>query len=257
MKKIFFIAVILGSVIAFAIEPSEKALEMFTAKVYTDNGDTLLYRLLTPQDPEEDRRYPLVLFLHGAGERGSDNRRQLIWGADHFLTQEHREKYPCYVLAPQCPAGSRWVDVNWDLPYHFMPEEPSLPMRLVTGLLEETLNALPVDRDRIYVTGLSMGGYGTWDIVSRMPERFAAAAPVCGGGDMQEAEKLTDIPVWAFHSVDDRTVPVERSRKMVMAIREAGGKCVRYTEYRDAGHGSWKRAYRDPGFFAWMFAQER
>ncbi len=258
MKKPLIFLLISLCVFTFALEPSGRALELFEARKYTDsNGDTLLYRLLTPAEPEKDEQYPLVLFLHGAGERGNDNARQLIWGADHFITEKHLQEYPCFVLAPQCPREERWVEVNWDLPYHDMPEKPSLPLKLTIELLKEITRELPVDEDRIYVTGLSMGGYGTWDIIARMPEYFAAAAPVCGGGDAGQAEKITGIPVWIFHSVDDAAVPVERSRKMVMAVREAGGKKVRYTEYLDAGHGSWKRAYKAPEFFEWLFAQEK
>ncbi|MFO7840615.1 MAG: prolyl oligopeptidase family serine peptidase [Fidelibacterota bacterium] len=243
---------------AFALEPSSKALELFEAGRYAGNdNDTLLYRLLSPQKTGENTKYPLVLFLHGAGERGNDNERQLIWGADHFITEKNRKQYPCYVLAPQCPPSERWVDVSWELPYHFMPEKASRPMQLVIELLQELQKNFPVDRDRIYVTGLSMGGYGTWDIISRMPELFAAAAPVCGGGDVHQAESLTGIPIWVFHSVDDAVVPVERSRKMIIAIRKAGGKKVRYTEYTDAGHGSWKPAYDDQEFMDWLFAQKK
>jgi predicted peptidase len=128
-------------------------------------------------------------------------------------------------------------------------------MAMVIDLMEKIKADFPVDPRRIYVTGLSMGGYGTWDLISRMPDYFAAAVPICGGGDEKQAYKLVDIPVWAFHSADDRTVPVERSRKMVHAIKEAGGKKIRYTEYEDAGHGSWKPAYADPKLLRWMFRQ--
>ncbi|MDZ7795948.1 MAG: prolyl oligopeptidase family serine peptidase [Candidatus Marinimicrobia bacterium] len=258
MKNIIAFLLIILLLPAFALEPSSKALELFEAGMYAGNdNDTLLYRLLSPQETEENTKYPLVLFLHGAGERGNDNERQLIWGADHFITEKNLEQYPCYVLAPQCYSSERWVDVSWELPYHFMPEKASRSMRQVIGLLQELQEDLPVDTDRIYVTGLSMGGYGTWDIISRKPELFAAAAPICGGGDVQQAENLTGIPIWVFHSVDDAVVPVERSRKMIIAIRKAGGKKVRYTEYTNAGHGSWKPAYKDQEFMDWLFAQEK
>ncbi|MBW6458591.1 MAG: prolyl oligopeptidase family serine peptidase [FCB group bacterium] len=240
----------------FGISPSEEALNTYEAKEYfNDRGETLLYRMLTPQDIKANRKYPLVLFLHGAGERGNDNERQLIWGADMFLSGKNRSKYPCFVIMPQCPEEKRWVEVSWGQGGHAMPEHPSETMALVIALMEKIITEYPVDPRRIYVTGLSMGGYGTWDLISRMPDYFAAAVPICGGGDEAQANKLVDIPLWAFHSADDRTVPVERSRNMVNAVREAGGKKIRYTEYEDAGHGSWKPAYADPKLMRWMFRQ--
>jgi len=241
-----------------AIEPDPRALELFAEKEFiNENGDTLLYRLLQPEKVKAGHRYPLVLFLHGSGERGRDNARQLIWGAGTFIDKKNRRCYPAYVVAPQCPEGERWVEVHWALERHEMPEQPSRNMRLVMELLEELQRDLPVDARRLYVTGLSMGGYGTWDLISRMPDSFAAAVPVCGGGDEKQAEKLRDIPVWVFHGADDTTVPPERSRNMVQAIKNAGGTKIRYTEYPDVGHGSWKPAYANPEFLRWMFRQKR
>lgn len=241
-----------------AIEPDPRALELFAEKEFiNENGDTLLYRLLQPETVKAGRRYPLVLFLHGSGERGRDNARQLIWGAGTFIDQKNRRRYPAYVVAPQCPEDERWVEVHWALERHEMPEQPSRNMRLVMELLEELQRDLPVDARRLYVTGLSMGGYGTWDLISRMPDSFAAAVPVCGGGDEKQAEKLRDIPVWVFHGADDTTVPPERSRNMVNAIINAGGTKIRYTEYPGVGHGSWKPAYADPELLRWMFRQKK
>lgn len=244
--------------IGFAIEASPEALAMFDAKTYiNDQNDTLLYRMLEPEKIGFLKKYPLVIFLHGAGERGNDNERQLIWGAGAFIKEENREEYPCFVIAPQCPEGKRWVDVNWDLMEHIMPEEPSENMALVMELIDRVAAEYPVNKRRIYVTGLSMGGYGTWDLISRCPDKFAAAAPICGGGDEQQASKLVNMPIWVFHGADDTTVPPERSRNMVNAIKEAGGTKIKFTEYPGVGHGSWKPAYADPELMAWMFKQKK
>lgn len=249
---------LLLAVSLMGIDPAPEALELFEAKEYISaEGDTLLYRMLSPKRIRSGREYPLVLFLHGSGERGNDNERQLIWGAGAFTDKKNRRRYPAYVVAPQCPKNQRWVDVHWALESHDMPEKPSKNMTLVIGLLEQMREAYPVDDSRIYVTGLSMGGYGTWDIISRMPESFAAAVPICGGGDEKQAAKLTDMPIWVFHGADDTTVPPERSRNMVNAIKNAGGTKIRYTEYPDIGHGSWKPAYADPELMRWMFKQRR
>src|SRR5207244_7702516 len=113
-----------------------------------------------------------------------------------------------------------------------------------------------IDPKRLYITGLSMGGYGTWDLISRHPELFAAAAPICGGGDEDQAEKIAKLPIWIFHGAKDQAVPVERSRNMVTALKKAGGE-PKYTEYPDVGHDSWVRAYKDPELFAWLFAQKK
>lgn len=243
---------------SFAIEASPEALAAFNAKEFINgNNDTLLYRMLEPQNKCFFKKYPLVIFLHGSGERGNDNERQLIWGAGAFIKEENRKDYPCYVLAPQCPAEKRWLEKHWTLPTHNMPEDPSESLALVMELMEKIIDKYPINQRKIYVTGLSMGGFGTWDLISRIPEKIAAAAPICGGGDENQAAKLTSMPIWVFHGADDTTVPVERSRNMVNAIKKAGGTMIKYTEYPEVGHGSWKPAYADPEFIEWLFDQKK
>ncbi|MCC6669992.1 MAG: family 78 glycoside hydrolase catalytic domain [Planctomycetes bacterium] len=216
----------------------------------------LPYRLLRPRSVAEGARYPLLLFLHGAGERGQDNHRQLIHLLPTPLLQdEGRTRFPCFVVAPQCPKDQLWVEVDWSKG-GAMPAGPSPALRMVLELLDRLAEELPIDLGRVYVTGLSMGGYGTFDLACRAPERFAAAVPVCGGGDPTQAERLRALPLWVFHSADDRTVPVERSRAMVEALRGLGA-APRYTEFRDAGHASWRPAYADPELWTWLFAQRR
>ena len=258
MKIIRTLALVFLFAFSLAIEASPEALAMFDAREYiNENDDTLLYRILEPQNKCFLKRYPLVIFLHGSGERGNDNERQLIWGAGAFIKEENLKEYPCYVIAPQCPEGKRWLEINWALPTHNMPEEPSETMSLVIELMDKVIQDYPINQHRIYITGLSMGGYGTWDLISRMPDKFAAAVPICGGGDENQAYKLVDMPIWVFHGANDTTVPPERSRHMVNAIKEAGGTKVKYTEYPDVGHGSWKPAYADPEFMKWMFKQKK
>jgi predicted peptidase len=216
----------------------------------------LLYRLARPLAVEAGTRYPLVLFLHGAGERGTDNDRQLIHGVPQFLSTENRAKYPCFLIAPQCPPGQRWVEVPWDAESHVQPKERSEPARLTLELIDQAIGDLPIDPDRIYLTGLSMGGFGAWDLLARRPDLFAAAAIVCGGADEATAEKIKHIPVWVFHGAKDTAVQPARSRRMAAALEKAGGK-PRYTEYADVGHHSWECAYGDPDLFEWLFAQRR
>jgi predicted peptidase len=219
-------------------------------------GQTLPYRLLKPETIEAGREYPLVLFLHGAGERGTDNSLQLVHGAKTFAAAENRQKHPCFVVCPQCPLKRRWVEVDWNLPSHTMPAKPSVPLGLVFELLDKLTAELPVDKARIYITGLSMGGFGTWDAISRRPDSFAAAVPVCGGGDVAQAPKLVKLPIWAFHGDKDPVVKPSRTRDMIEAIRKAGGE-PRMTMYRSVQHDSWNRAYSEPAMLEWLFAQKK
>lgn len=219
-------------------------------------GVTLRYRLMQPSGSGTAGPPPLILFLHGAGERGVDNERQLVHGGAVFAAAEFRRRYPCRVLAPQCPAGDYWVRADWRRgenrqPAVLMPHLAAA-MEVIRGMIE----AGEVDASRVYVMGLSMGGFGTWDLAMRFPGFFAAAVPICGGGDPGRAEVLRDLPIWAFHGAADDVVPVEYSRGMVRAIEAAGG-ALRYTEYPAVGHDSWTPAFAEPELFPWMFAHSR
>lgn len=227
------------------------------------NGDKLPYRLLTPEgfDPKAAdagaKKYPLVVFLHGAGERGEDNIRQLHHVAKEFLKPELRKKYPCFVLAPQCPQGKRWVEVNWGDPKpHTMPESPSYGMTLVLELIPQILKEYPIDQTRVYAAGISMGGYGTWDLLARRPEWFAAGIPVCGGADLATAPKIAQIPLWVWHGDQDKTVPTVRSQLMVEALKKAGGN-PKYTELPGIQHNSWSPAFKTPELYDWLFQQQK
>ncbi|MDR0413142.1 MAG: GH92 family glycosyl hydrolase [Dysgonamonadaceae bacterium] len=226
----------------------------------------LPYRLLSPPGTDPQKKYPLVLFLHGAGERGVDNRRQFY----RFHPVPFWETEACFVLAPQCPsredtednAACVWVDTPFGAAASTMKETPAAPLQQVISLLDSILRLPQVDKDRVYITGLSMGGFATWELLQRFPEKFAAAIPVCGGGDPAYAGRLVNTPVWAFHGDEDRTVLPERSREMVCAITEAQGKAgtaasPRYTEYKGVGHGAWSPAYADPEVWKWLFEQKK
>ena len=158
------------------------ALDVFEARVYRNaKGETLPYRVMLPAQFDPKRKYPLVLFLHGAGERGIDNSAQLVHGMNDFAKDENRKRYQWFVVAPQCPEGKRWVEVDWTLDSHQMPAQPSEPLTGMFELVDTLIKSRPIDTKRIYITGLSMGAFGVWDAVQRRPELFAAAAPICGG----------------------------------------------------------------------------
>lgn len=218
--------------------------------------DSLPYRFMRPQLTDTSMKFPLVIFLHGAGERGNDNNMQLVNGAKNFATDTNRKKYPCYMLVPQCAKGFRWVETDWKLPSHVMPETPSVYLSRTMLLADSLIKNLNIDTNRIYITGLSMGGFGSWDAISRWPERFAAAVPLCGGGDTAKAAVMKDVSVWAFHGDNDKVVTVTRSRNMINGIKKAGGN-PKYTEYPGMGHNCWNAAYTDPATIEWMFSQNR
>ena len=219
------------------------------------DGTEYQHLLVRPAEVEEGRTYPLVVFLHGAGERGSNP----VVVSKHFfpamLRPENRERFPCFILAPQCPQNERWGSIDW----RTNADEGAMtaPLAAVKELVDDALEEFPIDRDRLYLTGLSMGGYGTWDWTARDPEFWTAAAPICGGGNVEKAAALTDLPLWVAHGDRDPAVPVERSRTMVAAVSEAGGFPI-YVEYPGMGHDVWTTAYGTPeGLVAWMFRQSK
>lgn len=235
------------------LQAQEYEARMFEAPT----GETLPYRLLKPAPQAPGTKVPLVLFFHGAGERGADNQAQLKHGASLFIKPEVYQSFPTYVMAPQCPTDHRWVDMDWSAETGVQPEQPSGPMRLALGALDELLEEHPeIDQDRIYVTGLSMGGFATWDLITRFPHRFAAGIPICGGGDPDRAAQAKNVAVWAFHGDADPTVKVERTRVMIARLQEAGAQPL-YTEYAGVKHDSWSNAYGEPMLLPWLFAQRR
>lgn len=239
-----------------AVDAFEDRTIRFTGGEYRD--EVFHYRLLPPSEVQDGQKYPLIVFLHGAGERGIDNQLQLNYLPEQMAQPRWRERFPCYVLAPQCRPDAKWVEVDWSLPEtHSAPEEPGDQMKVVLQILNQTLNDEPVDRTRIYLTGLSMGGYGSWDLAVRQPDLFAAVAPVCGGADNSSLSVLKDMPVWIAHGDADQAVPVERSRLARAALRAVGNEPV-YVEMPGVGHNSWTPSYTDnDGLVPWLFRQKK
>lgn len=223
-----------------------------------ENGDNLQYRLLKPAaaDGPKSQIYPLVVFLHGAGERGSDNKIQLKHGVFELCTPERRKDFPCFLLAPQCPKNQLWAAFDWKNSEDPGPQSMTRSLELTFQVIDRLLELEPIDPNRIYITGLSMGGYGTWDAIARRPDFFAAAMPICGGGNPLTAEKIKHIPIACFHGAEDKIVQPERSRNIIEAIRKAGGEPL-YEEYAGVAHDSWKPAYADEENWKWLFSQRR
>lgn len=234
---------------------AQSAKELTTPEMFrAESGETLSYRLYMPAKTAADQKFPLVLFLHGAGERGSNNVSQLVHGIDALIRHGIDSGDPAILLVPQCPADAKWVNVPWNAASHTSPAEPSPALRLALALVREKITALPVAPGRVYITGISMGGYGTWDAIQREPTLFAAALPICGGGDTASVPAIKHIPIWTFHGDKDTAVPVSRSRDMVNALKAGGGN-IQYREYPEAGHNVWTRTYQDSEVLKWFFAQ--
>lgn len=212
----------------------------FEARTFVnDKGETMQYQFMKPVDYDPQKKYPLVLCLHHGGTHGTDNISQL--GADPapFLSS-NRNKYPAFYLMPQCPQGLGWVNIDAS----------------ILGMIKALEDEFEIDETRRYVMGISGGGYGSWHFISAHPEMFAAAIPICGGGDPTLSYKIINVPVWAFHGEDDDLVPVRFSQEMIDGIKKAGGN-PQYTEFPDAGHNIWGQVAATPGLMDWLFAQRR
>lgn len=234
-------------------QPSRFSVEHFI----NEKGDTLNYRMLYP-DADTMRKYPLIIFLHGSGERGNDNDAQLKWGVMNFATDEMMTMYPAIVVVPQCPAGLTWSNFTRTNNNRLMTLQPnpSKPMELVIALIQQLIKKATVDSNRIYITGLSMGGYGTFDAIERYPNLFAAAMPVCGGGDTSKAAAIAHIPMWIFHGSEDPSVSPFNSLDMLQALMKAGAH-PGYTQFPETGHFSWLAAYSNKLAIEWLFRQRR
>ena len=240
---------------------NSQAIDRYEEKIHVSTyGDSLRYRLLTPERYSPSQKYPLVLFLHGAGERGSDNKKQLTHGGQLFLNPVNREKYPSFVLFPQCPDESYWGYGSRPATFSSedMPDNKELPSitRLLKELLDSYLKDERIDKSRIYVMGLSMGAMGTYDLVARYPEVFAAAVPICGVTKSERLVVAKDVAFRIFHGDADNVVPVEGSREAYKVLKTIGAH-VEYIEFAGCNHGSWNPAFNYPDFMEWIFKQRK
>ncbi|MBL7699977.1 MAG: dienelactone hydrolase family protein [Chitinophagaceae bacterium] len=237
--------------------------ELYKKKVFGKGKDTLSYRIMYPSKYDVNKKYPVILFLHGAGERGSDNEAQLVHGAKLFADSVNRIKYPAFVIFPQCPKGDFWARIKREESpgsdslggFDFISDEPiGKSLGLVVKLIDSFARTPQVDKKKIYVGGLSMGGMGTFELLWRKPNFFAAAIPICGGGDPSKVSIYAkNFPIWVFHGGADPVVPVSNSRLMVNSLKAAGANVV-YTEYPGVGHDSWNNAFAEPTLLEWLFS---
>lgn len=247
--------------VAAAIQAQD--LSLYQKKYFIHKNDTLPYRLLLPLNYDATKKYPLILFLHGSGERGRDNESQLAHGADLFLKDSVRQKFPAIVLFPQCPGESFWSNVKRDVTKtgedrHVFQTggEPTTAMDLLQQLLKQIIQNYPVQKKQIYVGGLSIGGMGTFEIVWRNPKLFAAAFPIRGGADVGSATKFNKVHWWIFHGAKDDVVMPQFSQRIVKALEQIDAD-VKFTLYPEANHNSWDNAFAEPTLLSWLFVQHK
>lgn len=258
-KPILFLIVIACMTSAVKAQDMDK----YERSVYIAKGDTLPYRILFPENFDPSKQYPLVLFLHGAGERGNNNEAQLTHGGKLFLKEDIRKDYPAIVVFPQCPKDSYWSNVDirtsdsGKREFHFQRRgKPTKAMALLLGLTKRLTDKPFVDKGQIYVGGLSMGGMGTFEMLRRKPQLFAAAFAICGGDNPKNVKKYKHVPLWIFHGAKDDIVPPESSELVVNALREKGAD-VKFTLYPNANHNSWDSAFAEPELVPWLFSHQK
>jgi len=266
MLKTKYLFLLLVATLAFPVLAKAQKNQSFDRGSFSLKGDTLPYRILFPLDFDPAKKYPMVLVLHGAGERGNNNDDQLKYGTNLFLTDSIRDKYPAIVIYPQCPAQGYWSNVKIEIDsstrkdkFYFQTNDvpPTKAMTLLLGLVDNFLDKPYVDRHKVYVGGLSMGGMGTFEIIGRRPNIFAAAFAICGGDNTLNAKKYAKkVPIWIFHGERDSVVPYTHSESMVTAIKEAGGD-PRYTLYMHDDHNCWDDAFKEPGLIPWLFSNTK
>lgn len=214
--------------------------------------------LVKQQADDPDSKIPVFVFLHGAGERGIDNRLQLTVGLPALMKSLDSIGVPNYLIyAPQCPLDQKWVDTDWTALGHHMATELNPPLLAALQGFDSIMEAGDrLDRNRIYLTGISMGGFGVWELLQRFPKKVAGAIPICGGGDPAFATTLAATPIWAFHGQKDKLVKVSRTTEMVAAIQKAGGH-AQMTIFENYGHLCWNYCYQDLKVIEWLLSQER
>lgn len=233
----------------------------YSRETFIKGSDTLLYRLLLPENFDATKKYPVLFFLHGAGERGNNNEAQLTHGSKLFQSERMRKDFPAIVVFPQCPTNDFWANVKFDNPenrFSFQNGgDPTKSMNLLLGLIDKFRKEKYASKDQFYVGGLSMGGMGTLEVLRRKPKVFAAAIAICGGDNIENAKKYKKVPLWFFHGEKDNVVPVEKSKVVVSELQRLNASEVKLTLYPEANHNSWDAAFAEPELLTWWFGHRR
>ncbi len=258
MKKFILFVFAVTTLLSLTLSVSAiNIYEEFEKAEFTNEDAVLPYRIFIPEDYSEGKKYPMMVFLHGAGERGNDNEAQLKNALGTLFNRDDGLMLNTIVIAPQCPKDNQWVDTPWADGNYSIDEVPeSNELKAVVALTEEICESYSVDRTRIYVSGVSMGGFGTWDLITRHNDIYAAAAPMCGGGDPSKAELLADTMIYTFHGTEDTSVPYSGTAEMVSAIEETGSRLISFVSYKGEGHVIWEMASDEAGWLEWLYEQK-
>jgi predicted peptidase len=260
MNRTFLLMLMISAV----LPACSQDIREYEKRSFINRGDTLPYRILYPENYQVSKKYPLVLFLHGSGERGSDNVSHLKYAGRVFASKENRAKFPAIVILPQCPHDSYWSNVN----IHTDPAmgrtfnyqhggTPTKAMELLMALIGHVQQHESIDTKRMYVGGLSMGGMGTFELLTRMPDTFIAAIAICGGGDTAAVKTYAKkVHTWIFHGWMDDVVPPAFSIRMAEALKKEGAD-VLFTMYPKANHNSWDAALAEPDLLPWLFSFQK
>ncbi|MBB5636333.1 putative peptidase [Pedobacter cryoconitis] len=230
---------------------------------FIDGKDSISYRILFPENFDPKQKYPVLFFLHGSGERGNDNTKQLTHGGKLFLRNDIRKQYPAIVIFPQCPEDSFWANVEMSSDstgkrvFNYQKSgKPTKAMKALLGMIDNILDKPYINHQQVYIGGLSMGGMGTFELLRRKPKTFAAAFSICGGDNIANADKYKKIPLWIFHGGKDDVVPPAGSTAIANQLKIIG-KEVKFTLYPDANHNSWDSAFAEPQLLPWLFSHKK
>lgn len=257
MKKSLFLAFIL-----LVFQQSSMAQNNnYSKEAFIKGTDTLLYRLLLPEIFDPAKKYPVLFFLHGAGERGNNNEDQLIHGSKLFQSEQMRKDFPAIVVFPQCPSNDFWANIETGSAskgFAFQKGgDAGKAMNMLMGLVESFRDLKYTNKDRFYVGGLSMGGMGTLELLRHKPKVFAAAISICGGDHVENVKKYRKVPIWFFHGEKDSVVPAGKSKVVVAELQRLNSADVKLTLYADASHNSWDAAFAEPELLPWLFSHWR
>lgn len=259
MKRFLFVFIL---AVAFIQQSFAQDASQYSREQFISGGDTLLYRMLLPENFDPQKKYPVLFFLHGSGERGNDNEAQLFHGSKLFLQPQNRSSFPAIIIFPQCSKDDFWAnlkrgDGKTSERFGFQKGgKPGKAMELLIGLISEFRSQKYADKQQFYVGGLSMGGMGTFELLRHKPKVFAAAFSICGGDHVENVKKYRKVPLWVFHGGKDTVVPLEKSEIVVNELKRLKAE-VKFTVYPEANHNSWDSAFAEPDFLSWIFSHRK
>ncbi|MCZ4245610.1 alpha/beta hydrolase-fold protein [Pedobacter punctiformis] len=259
MKKLSLITIVLLCVLFSKAQDFKK----YDKGSFIKGKDSIYYRILFPENFDASKKYPVIFFLHGSGERGNDNEKQLVHGGKLFLKDDLRKKFPAIVIFPQCPANDFWANINFSTTdkgknrISFIEGgKPTKIMHALTGMVKDFLKKPFVDKKQVYVGGLSMGGMGTFELLRRKRNTFAAAFSICGGDNTNNIKKYQTIPLWIFHGAKDDVVDPAFSIAIAERLKVVGDE-VKFSLYPKDNHNSWDSAFAEPELLPWLFSHKR